>query len=106
MAELNDTYVVHGAPATCTMGMRFSFIALNLTYGVFLRSQPQMTVKDCIGNVNVLNFGGCYSMENPDTQREAQKVREAVEKECPDTFLDSVMGLFCSKKKKKATGSL
>ena len=101
MAELNDTYVVHGAPATCTMGMRFSFIALNLTYGVFLRSQPQMTVKDCIGNVNVLNFGGCYSMENPDTQREAQKVREAVEKECPDTFLDSVMGLFCSKKKKK-----
>jgi hypothetical protein len=60
-----------------------------------------MTVKDCIGNVNVLNFGGCYSMENPDTQREAQKVREAVEKECPDTFLDSVMGLFCSKKKKK-----
>ena len=70
MAELNDTYVVHGAPATCTMGMRFSFIALNLTYGVFLRSQPQMTVKDCIGNVNVLNFGGCYSMENPDTQRD------------------------------------
>lgn len=40
-------------------------------------------------------------MENPDTQREAEKVRKAVEEQCPDTFLDSVMGLFCSKKKKK-----
>ena len=38
MAELNDTYVVHGAPATCNMGMSFSFIALNITYGVLSRS--------------------------------------------------------------------
>lgn len=101
MAELTDTYVVHGAPATCTMGMRPSYIALHRTYGVFLRMQPQMTVKDCIGDYHILNFGGCYSMENPDTQREAEKVRENVEEQCPDTFLDKVMGLFCSKKKKE-----
>ena len=48
MAELNDTYVVHGARRLVPWGCVFSFIALNLTYGVFLRSQPQMTVKDCI----------------------------------------------------------
>lgn len=101
MAELTDTYVVHGAFATCTMGMRFSCIALEQTHGVFLRMQPQMTVKDCIGNCNVLHFGGCFSMENPDTQREAENVRKAVEEQCPDTFLDKAMGFFCSKKKKK-----
>lgn len=101
MAELNETYVVHGAPATCTMGMRFSFIALHVTHGVFLRMQPQMTVKDCIGNYNVLNFGGCYSMENPDTQKEAEKIRKKVEESCPDTFLDDVMGFFCSNKKQE-----
>lgn len=101
MAELNDTYVVHGAAATCTMGMRFSYIALHKTYGVFLRMQPQMTVKDCIGNYNILNFGGCFSMENPDTQNEARKVEAAVEEQCPDTFLDGVMNFFCGGKKKE-----
>lgn len=101
MAELNDTYVVHGATATCTMGMRPSIIALHNTYGVFLRGQPQMTVKDCKGDYNILCFGGCFSMENPDTQLEAEKVQKAVEEACPDTFLDGVMNFFCGKKKKE-----
>lgn len=99
MAELNDTYVVHGGIATCSMGMRASYIALHATYGVFLKGQPQMTVNDCVGDYNVLCFGGCYSMENPDTQLEAQKIQAEVEKECPDTFMDHVLNFFCGKKK-------
>ncbi|WP_124065279.1 DUF4280 domain-containing protein [Clostridium sp. E02] len=101
MAELTDTYVVHGASATCSMGMRGSCTVLHKTHGVFLKNQPQMTVKDCKGDYNVICFGGCYSMENPSTQAEAAKVQKAVEEACPDTFLDHVMGFFTGGKKKK-----
>lgn len=94
MAELNETYVVHGAQVTCTMGMRPSAIILEETYGVYLRQQPQMTVGDS-KNSNIICFGGCYSMENPDTQKKAQEIKEEVDRRCPDTFLDSVMNFFC-----------
>lgn len=63
MAELNDTYVVHTAMIRCSMGMRETYLVLDDTHGVFLRQQPQMTVDDSVGEVNVRCFGGCYSME-------------------------------------------
>ena len=91
MAELNDTYVVHTAMIRCSMGMRETYLVLDDTHGVFLRQQPQMTVDDSVGEVNVRCFGGCYSMENPSTKAEADRIQKAVEEECPDTFLDSVL---------------
>ena len=94
MAELNDTYVVHTAMIRCSMGMRETYLVLDDTHGVFLRQQPQMTVDDSVGEVNVRCFGGCYSMENPSTKAEADRIQKAVEEECPDTFLDSVLNLF------------
>ncbi|WP_077611731.1 DUF4280 domain-containing protein [Clostridium sp. Marseille-P2415] len=101
MAELTDTYVVHGACSTCSKGMRASQVVLQKTHGVFLRGQAQMTVKDCKGEDNVICFGGCYSMENPSTAAEAEKIQKAVEEACPDTFLDKVMGFFTGGKKEK-----
>ena len=53
MAELNDTYVVHTAMIRCSMGMRETYLVLDDTHGVFLRQQPQMTVDDSVGEVNV-----------------------------------------------------
>ena len=58
MAELNDTYVVHTAMIRCSMGMRETYLVLDDTHGVFLRQQPQMTVDDSVGEVNVRCFGG------------------------------------------------
>jgi hypothetical protein len=101
MAELNDTFVVHGACSTCTMGMRSSNVVLPETHGVFLRGQAQMTIKDCLGGANVICFGGCYSMENPSTKEEAEKVQKAVDEACPETFTDKVMNFFTGGKKKK-----
>jgi hypothetical protein len=101
MAELTDTYVVHGACSTCTKGMRPSNVVLHESHGVFLRSQAQMTIKDCKGEYNVICFGGCYSMENPSTKEEAEKVQKAVDEACPETFTDKVMNFFTGGKKKK-----
>ena len=85
MAELNETYVVHTATIRCSMGMRETYLVLDNTHGVFLRQQPQMTVNDSVPGVNVRCFGGCYSMENP------------------DTFLDSVLKWFTGNKKEVET---
>lgn len=103
MADLNDTYVVHTATITCTNGMRPSCAVLDNTHGIYLRQQPQMTVCDSSGTRNIVCFGGCYSMENPDTQAEAERIQREVEKEAPDTFLDKVMNFFTGGKKKAET---
>mgnify|MGYP003233346690 CR=1 FL=1 len=105
MAELNDTYVVHTAMIRCSMGMRETYLVLDDTHGVFLRQQPQMTVDDSVGEVNVRCFGGCYSMENPSTKAEADRIQKAVEEECPDTFLDSVLNHFTGGDAGSAGGS-
>lgn len=53
--------------------MRESYLALDATHGVLTHQIPQMTVKDMILNTNIINFGGCYSRENPDVQAEIEK---------------------------------
>lgn len=103
MADLNDTYVVHTATTTCSMGMRSSCAVLGNSHGVYLRQQPQMTVNDSLPMVNVMCFGGCYSMENPSTQAAAAAMQAAVLVACPDTFLDKVMNFFTGGKKKAKT---
>ncbi|EXG87037.1 phage-related lysozyme (muraminidase) [Clostridium sp. ASBs410] len=102
MADLKDTYVVHGACSTCTHGMRESKIVLERTHGVFLKDRALMTINDCKPE-NIICFGGCYSLENPDTAAEAQKVQMAVEKDCPNTFTDTVMNFFTKKDQKESS---
>uniref|UniRef100_UPI0006D26DEF PAAR-like protein n=1 Tax=Clostridium sp. NkU-1 TaxID=1095009 RepID=UPI0006D26DEF len=100
MADLKDTYVVHGAWTTCTCGMRKSRTVLEKSHGAFLKDRAQMTVNDCKPE-NIICFGGCYSMENPDTAAEAQKIQMAVEKDCPNTFTDTVMNFFTKKRSER-----
>lgn len=99
MPDLKDTYVVHCAACTCSMGMRPSVAVLDLTHGVFLRGIPQMTIKDG-KKKNLVCFGGCYSMENPSTQAEAAKIQAQIEEECPDTTCDHIINFFTGGKKK------
>lgn len=103
MAELNETYVVHTALIRCSMGMRETYLVLEDTHGVYLRRQPQMTINDSAGEVNVRCFGGCYSMENPSTRAEAERIQKEVEEACPDTFLDKVMQKFTGGRKEAKT---
>ncbi|WP_349944252.1 PAAR-like protein [Lacrimispora sp. BS-2] len=102
MADLKDTYVVHGACTTCTCGMRKSRTVLEKSHGVFLKDRALMTVNDCKPE-NIICFGGCYSMENPDTAAEAQKIQMDVEKDCPNTFTDTVMNFFAKKDQKESS---
>lgn len=95
MADLKDTYVVHCAEIRCTKGMRESYLVLENTHGVYLKQMPALTVKDCVADTNLINFGGCYSIENPSTQEEAKKIKEMVEDACPDTFTDKFGKCFC-----------
>ncbi|WP_349944234.1 DUF4280 domain-containing protein [Lacrimispora sp. BS-2] len=102
MADLKDTYVVHGACTTCTCGMRKSRTVLEKSHGVFFKDRALMTVNDCKPE-NIICFGGCYSMENPDTAAEAQKIQMDVEKDCPNTFTDTVMNFFAKKDQKESS---
>ncbi|EXG85260.1 putative chitinase [Clostridium sp. ASBs410] len=102
MADLKDTYVVHGAWTTCTCGIRKSRIVLEKSHGIFLKNRELMTVNDCKPE-NIICFGGCYSMENPDTAAEAQKIQMAVEKDCPNTFTDTVMNFFTKKGQRESS---
>lgn len=93
-ADLSNTYVVHCADTVCTMGMRESKIVLEKSHGVFLKNQAQMTVKDQKGDANVINFGGCYSAENPNTVAEAEKIAGNVKEATGQSFEKQVKDIF------------
>lgn len=98
---LDTTYVVHCARIECSNGMRESYLVLGPTHGVKTHQIPQLTVQDTILDTNIINFGGCHSMENPSVQEAAEEaVREAKEavqnkeRTGVDKFFDKVVGWF------------
>nr|WP_288829972.1 DUF4280 domain-containing protein [uncultured Clostridium sp.] len=96
MENKEETYVVHSAPVKCSMGMRSSKVALQLSHGVFLQNMPQVTAKDCKGKLNVLSFGGCFSGENPKTQEKAKEIAKEVKEEKGISFEEQVLDIFCA----------
>ena len=83
--------------------MRESYLVLGPTHGVKTRQIPQMTIKDILPFINVINFGGCFSMENPSVKAAAeaavmagQKTNEDRhnEKGCIGRFFDNVVDWF------------
>lgn len=68
----DTTYVVCQARVECNFGMRESYLSLETTHGVMTKNIPQMTVKDAKLNTNIINFGGCRSMENPSVRDAAE----------------------------------
>lgn len=88
----DKTYVVHCARIECPFGMRESYLALDKTHGVFSHQIPQMTVKDIVLDKNIINFGGCYSKENPSVQEEIKKANAIIESK--KDFRDDIVSFF------------
>ena len=114
-AYKDTTYVVHTARIECTCGLRESYLVLGDTHGVKTRQCPQMTVKDCVLNENIINFGGCHSMENPSTreaaEHAAQAARDAIEAKRADMKwyqkgLDAIANIFVKDTEIDAADSL
>lgn len=70
-AAENPCYVVHGAKILCSQGSREARLVTPLDHGVLLGSKPQMVVEDSASLANVMCFGNCFSVENPDMAQAA-----------------------------------
>ena len=90
------TYVVHVASISCSYGMRDSYAVLETTHGVYIKQIPQLTVKDMMPDLNVINFGGCNSKENPDTVAVAERLMKEVRDS--SNFFEKVIDFFTSDK--------
>ena len=93
------TYVVYGARINCNYGMRDSYLLLDNVHGVYTGGAPQMTVMDYIMDVNIVDFGGCKSAENPTTIQAAKDAVEAAGQAIKDEkaskpFLTWLTGFF------------
>ncbi|MCM1259104.1 MAG: DUF4280 domain-containing protein [Roseburia sp.] len=92
----DTTYVVHCASIECSCGMRESLLVLGASHGVKTRQVPQITVKDYALDKNIINFGGCTSMENPKVKEAAEnaakEARKAIKEK--ETFMDKVINFF------------
>lgn len=93
MAGIDDTYIVHCAQTVCDYGMRASMLVLEDSHGVFLKSQAQMTIKDCRSE-NVVCFGGCMSPENPATIEAAKEIAREVAEKTQVDFEEQVADIF------------
>lgn len=104
----DTTYVVHCARIECSCGMRESMLVLGASHGVKTRQVPQITVKDYALDKNIINFGGCTSMENPKVKEAAEnaakEARKTIEEEA--SFLDKVVDFFTKADEIEVTESL
>ena len=108
----DTTFVVHCARIECSKGMRDSYLALGPTHGVLTRQIPQLTAKDTILNMNIINFGGCHSMENPAVIKAAEeavfKARETINgiRDWRDIFFNTIPLYFIKKQSLEMTEGL
>lgn len=108
-SRANDTtFVVHTARAECSFGIKESYLALDETHGVYTRQIPQMVISDQTFNLNVINFCGCKSKENPTVLAAAERAAKEAQQQIEEkkTWRDSVVQFFCGKKEIKVTDSL
>ncbi len=107
---LDNSYVVYGARVECTCGMRESCLALDNTHGVKICNVHQLTAKDTVPNKNVINFGGCTSLENPTVraaaEAAAEDANETIHSEERWGFRDWIVSLFTKKKDIEVSESL
>lgn len=104
----DTTYVVHCARVECTHGMRESYLALGPTHGVKTRQIAQMVASDTVLDTNIINFGGCNSVENPKVREAAEQVAEQANQTIADNwgFRDWVLSLFTTDSEIRVTESL
>ena len=108
----DTTYVVHCARVECTYGMRESYLALGPTHGVITRQVPQMTVDDTTLDINIINFGGCKSKENPTLWEAAEEAARNANVEIEKStswgkkLVDKIVGRFCGESEIEVSESL
>lgn len=67
----NPCYVVHGAKLLCSMGSRDARLVVPIDHGVLLRNKPAMLAEDSLALSNIMCFGNCFSVENPNMEQAA-----------------------------------
>ncbi len=99
----DTSFVVCMARVECSCGLRESYLLLDETHGVHVRQCPQMIVKDILLDENIVNFGGCTSIENPKTIEAAEAAAAAANKLIQEErekagFLTKVVDFFTGNK--------
>lgn len=104
----DTSYVVHMARIECSYGLRYSMLGLNQIHGVYTRQIPQMTAGDVQPVLNVINFGGCKSKENPTLWAAAEQAAETARKNIKEnsTCFDNVLNFFTKADDIQVTDSL
>lgn len=67
--SLNQYYIVRGARMFCECGSHTGHLNLPVDHGVYVNGKPMVHMKDCQANVNIGDFGVCFSEEPPDTKK-------------------------------------
>ena len=70
-AAENPCYVVHGAKILCSMGSREARLVTPMDHGILLGKKPQMVANDNASLANVMCFGNCFSVDNPNMAQAA-----------------------------------
>lgn len=95
----NPCYVVHGAKLMCSMGSREARLVVPLDHGILLGGQPQITATDSTSLTNVMCFGNCFSVENPNMEQAAIEATNQYNQQKAKTFWGKVKSLFVGKPK-------
>lgn len=64
-------YVVHGAKVLCSMGSREARLVTPMDHGVLLENTPQLVAGDSAALTNIMCFGNCFSVDNPNMAQAA-----------------------------------
>ena len=67
-------YVVYGARANCSYGLRTSVVIVEEGNGVYIAGAPQLTVDDTRQYFNIVPFGACFSPQNSTKHKAADEV--------------------------------
>lgn len=60
------SYVVAGAILSCTWGTKRTRLTMPVSHGVYAKDKAQMNIQDYLPNLNIMPFGLCNSMSNPE----------------------------------------
>lgn len=98
-AEATPCYVVHGAKVLCSQGSREARLVTPLDHGVLLGDKPQLVAGDSASLANVMCFGNCFSVENPNMAQAAVDATNRYNQEKSKGFWGTVKSWFGIKPK-------
>ncbi|UJF32209.1 DUF4280 domain-containing protein [Paenibacillus hexagrammi] len=64
--QTQQTFVVAGAVVSCSCGNMRTRLTMPLSHGVSIKGKPQLTVEDYKPYQNIMPFGMCCTIQNPE----------------------------------------